>query len=361
MVQHYNIRKRGEQLESIEKKAMFIVEKAVRLMASDIHFIPEQDKAFVEYRINQRLFRQDSISKSICEKIVSHFKFLGGMDIGERRRPQGGSIQVATQGIEVNLRLSTLPSIFQESLVIRILPQTLTSSIATLSLFPQNANHLLSLLENPNGLIIFTGPTGSGKTTTLYSFLVQAVSKMNKRVITLEDPIEKKLPGIVQIQVNQKAGITFHEGFKAILRHDPDIIMVGEIRDKQTAMIAIRAAYTGHLVLTTMHCKNTKDAIYRLKELGIPLFDIEQVLRGIVSQRIVDLHCPYCIKTCTPECRRSWKSRLGIYEILDKTALEGVTRECKGEKVFYHYKSLNDLVNKGIALGYIPERLGDNT
>lgn len=211
-------------------------------------------------------------------------------------------------------------------------------------------------MMHSHGLIVFTGPTGSGKTTTLYSLLNACNDKINRNVITLEDPIEKHADHILQVQVNEKAGITYASGLRAILRHDPDIIMVGEIRDEETAKVAIRAALTGHLVLTTMHTKDAKGAIYRLLEFNVPMQEIQQTVVAIAAQRLLMLRCPFCEGECIPLCKRYRKAkRVSVYELLYGQALSTVLDEAKGKRVNYTYPTLHNLIKKGIALGYLPE------
>ncbi|MDP4156938.1 MAG: ATPase, T2SS/T4P/T4SS family, partial [Bacillota bacterium] len=211
-------------------------------------------------------------------------------------------------------------------------------------------------LKHAHGLIIFTGPTGSGKSTTLYSLLNETAHLFHRNVITLEDPIEKNYDSVLQVQVNEKAGITYATGLKAILRHDPDIIMVGEIRDSETAKIAVRAALTGHLVLTTMHTRDAKGAVYRLHEFGANWLEVEQTLVAVTAQRLVELTCPFCEDECTPFCYSGgrWK-RASVFELLSGKNLHLTMKEAKGVKVDLNYRTLKDVIRKGIALGYIKE------
>ncbi|MEH7384956.1 competence type IV pilus ATPase ComGA [Bacillus sp. JJ1521] len=341
-------------MSEIEQLGDQLIEDAWSMSASDIHFVPKINDAMIQYRLDSDLFNKQTIPKDVCERLISHYKFLAGMDIGERRRPQNGAITLNLKGVTINLRLSTLPTPYNESLVIRILPETPTYSLANLSLFPTMTTKLLSLLKHSHGLIIFTGPTGSGKSTTLYSLLHATKKLFNRNIITLEDPIEKRSEEVLQVQVNEKAGITYAHGLKAILRHDPDIIMVGEIRDTETAKIAVRAALTGHLVLSTMHTRDSKGAIYRLLEFDVSLQEIEQTLIAIAAQRLVDLKCPYCEGKCTPLCKRHRKvRRVGVYELLNGHALTEVMKEARGDKAEYRYEKLKDVIKKGIALGYL--------
>lgn len=341
-------------LSSIEKLAESLVEKACLHRVSDIHLIPRELDALIQLRLDQELFQHAILKRDIFQRLLAHFKFLGGMDIGEKRKPQSGSLMMQIENQRVYLRLSTLPTVFDESLVIRVLPQDNMTSIHFLSLFPHSTRKLLALLQHSHGLLIFTGPTGSGKTTTLYTLLQQAKSLINRNIITLEDPVEKQYDGVLQVQVNERAGITYEKGLRAILRHDPDIIMVGEIRDDETAKIAVRAALTGHLVLTTMHTRDTKGAIYRLLEFGVPYQEIYQTLIGVVAQRLVQIRCPYCKEKCVPLCKIMRKQRqAGIYEFLYGKVLKEVLQEANGKQKVYSYPKLKDMVWRGVAFGYL--------
>lgn len=345
-------------MSSIEQLADRVITDAVRNNATDIHFLPRKNDTLIQLRIGNKILPQFHIPKSECERLISHFKFTASMDIGERRRPQSGSFTYLVNGNVIGLRLSTLPASNSESLVIRLLPQQQQIPFFQLSLFPVMTRRLIALLKHAHGLVIFTGPTGSGKTTTLYSLLNESAHLFHRNVITLEDPIEKNHDQVLQVQVNEKAGISYTTGLKAILRHDPDIIMVGEIRDAQTAQIAVRAALTGHLVLSTLHTRDAKGAIFRLKEFGVNWLEIEQTLVAVTAQRLVELTCPYCIDECSPFCYSygRWK-RASVIELLNGKALSSVFKEVKGEnpEKQHSYKSLKDYISKGIALGYVKE------
>lgn len=341
-------------MQAIEQLSERLIEEACALHASDIHLIPKAQETQIHFRVDDELIEKHSMKKEICDRIISHLKFLASMDIGERRRPQSGALSLETPNINVHLRLSTLPTIYEESLVIRILPQGKIPAIGELSLFQTTTKKLLSILNHSHGLMIFTGPTGSGKTTTLYSLMHYAKRHFNRNIITLEDPVETRSDEVLQVQVNEKAGITYATGLKAILRHDPDIIMVGEIRDRETAQIAIRASLTGHLVLSTMHTRDAKGAIYRLLEFDVSLSEIEQTLIAVSAQRLVQIKCPFCEGPCSPFCRKLRKNRrLSVYEILYGRNLAAVVKEAKGESTVYRYPTLKDVIKKGIALGYL--------
>ncbi|MGM0844265.1 MAG: competence type IV pilus ATPase ComGA [Bacillota bacterium] len=335
-----------------------MLKKAVTKNVTDIHLFPRKDDYLMQHRSNGILTPNVSIPIPEGERLISHFKFMASMDIGEKRKPQSGSFTFHMRNEPLDLRISTLPTTgLKESLVIRILPQQLSLPLEKLALFPASARKLLALLMNSHGLLIFTGPTGSGKTTTLYSLVEHCSSALQRNVVTLEDPVEKFNDSLVQVQVNEKAGVTYSAGLRAILRHDPDIIMVGEIRDEETAEVAIRASLTGHLVLSTLHTKDAKGAVYRLMELGIQWHEIQQSLIGVSAQRLVSLVCPFCGETCLETCTKNpQQKRAAVYEILSGKALNEVLKEAKGELAHYEYPTLTNLLRKGCALGYIPER-----
>ncbi|WP_305801406.1 competence type IV pilus ATPase ComGA [Neobacillus fumarioli] len=341
-------------VSDIEILADRIIADAARNQATDLHIIPRKDDTLIQIRLTNKLIPRLTLPKEDCDRLISHFKFIANMDIGERRRPQNGSIFCDVNGELMGLRLSTLPSNNRESLVIRLLPQQEQIPFHQLSLFPEMTRKLLALLKHAHGLIIFTGPTGSGKTTTLYSLLNETAHLFHRNVITLEDPIEKNYDSVLQVQVNEKAGVTYAAGLKAILRHDPDIIMVGEIRDAETAKIAVRASLTGHLVLSTMHTRDAKGAVYRLHEFGVNWLEVEQTLIAVTAQRLVELSCPFCNGDCLPYCYSygRWK-RASVFELLSGRNLTAAMKAAKGEEIEVNYRTVKDVIRKGIALGYI--------
>jgi competence protein ComGA len=341
---------------SIEELADRMLKDAVTKQATDIHIIPRKHDTLVQFRVAHRLVTRYSFPIEECERLISHFKFSASMDIGEKRRPQNGSYSIVVDHQQIGLRLSTLPGNKKESLVIRLLPEHQSNPSYQVSLFPYMTNKLLALLKHAHGLIILTGPTGSGKTTTLYTLLEKSTNLFDRNVIALEDPIEKESDAVLQVQVNEKAGISYAAGLKAILRHDPDIIMVGEIRDSETAKTAVRAALTGHLVLSTMHTRDAKGAIYRLLEFGVDWIEIEQTLVAVTAQRLVELSCTLCTTECSSACFVCERSKKAcVFEILAGQPLSHVINEARGEKRVYDYATLRKVISKGIALGFIKE------
>lgn len=341
-------------MNSVKRFADEIMKEAYELKASDIHIVPRQHDAVIELRMDRDLATRHVIAKAFSERLVSHFKFLGSMDIGEKRKPQNGALEIQLGDAFIGLRLSTLPTLNDESLVIRIHPQVNVPPLSQLSLFPNSAKTLVSFLKHSHGLLIFTGPTGSGKTTTMYSLLQTAQRELKRRIVTLEDPVEKRSDGMLQIQINERAGVTYAAGLKAILRHDPDIILVGEIRDEETAKVAVRASLTGHLVMTTLHTNDAKGAILRLLDFHITQAEIEQSLLAVAAQRLVEMKCPFCKGNCSSLCKKMRKvRRLSVYELLYGQDLKKVLQEARGEKADYHYQTLSQVMSRGYALGFI--------
>lgn len=336
--------------QPIDIFAEYILYQAFYLHTTDIHFVPTRDSSTIFFRIDANLIPFKSIPNHVCHKMISHFKYLASMDIGEKRKPQSGSLTFQVKDIELYLRISTLPSINDETLVIRIHPQVMSPQLTQLALFPQIANKITSVLQQSHGLYLISGPTGSGKTTTLYS-LLNSKELQHKRIITLEDPVERQYDHMIQVQVNELAGITFENGLKAILRHDPDIILVGEIRDLPTAKIAVQAALTGHLVFGTVHASDTIQTVYRFVDLGITSFELQQVLGGVLSQRLVNTQCPYCSGECHMYCPN--RKRLAIFELLYGVNLQKVFS--KEIHMIQNQTTILDNVKKGYVLGYLSQ------
>ncbi|OMP67685.1 competence type IV pilus ATPase ComGA [Domibacillus epiphyticus] len=339
----------------VEQRIDHILKTAVQMKATDIHLTPKVNGYKMKMRTGGILTVFDSFSIREGEKMISYLKFTASMDIGEKRKPQSGSFKQTINGIPTSLRISTLPAVPQkESLVIRLLPQELVPALSHLTLFPHTAKKLTSLLNHSTGLILLSGPTGSGKSTTLYSMIQQCASKLNKHVITLEDPVEKQHDSLLQIQVNEKAGITYATGLKAILRHDPDVIMVGEIRDEETARMAVRSSLTGHLVLSTIHARDAAGVIGRLLEFGVSHHEIRQTLAGITAQRLVRIHCPLCKGKCEPNCDKGARQAI-VCELLSGAILESILNEVRTGERKILYKKLKDEIGKGIAYGFLSQ------
>ena len=271
-----------------------ILSEGILSRASDIHIEPEEGGVAVRYRIDGVLRQVMKIPRAAGLPLISRIKIISSLDIADRMRPQDGRARVAVNGIPVDLRVSTLPAQLGEKVVVRILDSSRTVlALDSLGLNPDEAAKIRVLLDNRDGVILVTGPTGSGKTTTLYSAL-RHVQSEGVNIVTVEDPVEYRIQGIVQVQVNEKANLTFAAALRSILRQDPDVVLVGEIRDKETAQIAIQASLTGHLVLSTLHTNDAPNAVTRLVDIGVEAFKIATALRGVVAQRLMRRLCPTC-------------------------------------------------------------------
>ncbi len=296
---------------------------ALKAGASDIHLESTAGGLAVKYRVDGVLDHATAVNGiDVAEQIISRLKVLAELDIAERRVPQDGSFRVESMGREIDLRVSIMPSIHGEDAVIRILDKrAMIESYGSLTLealgFDEaSLSTLRSLAQEAYGMLLVTGPTGSGKTTTLYAALTE-IHNGREKIITIEDPVEYQLPGILQIPVNEKKGLTFAKGLRSILRHDPDKIMVGEIRDRETAEIAVQSALTGHLVLTTVHANNVFDVFGRFTHMGIDPYAFVSALNGIWAQRLVRINCPHCAVEVTPtdeELESVGLSRADVYE-----------------------------------------------
>lgn len=317
-----------------------IIENAVLNNASDIHIEPEEFEFRVRYRIDGLLREIMRSNGAMLDSVVSRIKIMANLNIAEKRLPQDGRIGYKTRHKNIDLRVSIVPTIYGEKIVMRVLDKTTFNySLETLGIEKNDLIKLREIIEKPHGIILVCGPTGSGKTTTLYS-LLNILNNVDKNILTIEDPVEYNFKGINQMQVNTKIGFTFANGLRSILRQDPDIIMVGEIRDSETAEIAVRSALTGHLVLSTIHTNDAIGTITRLKDMGIEPFLISSTLVAVVAQRLMRKVCPSCAyeylsderemrllkltqpvklkkgKGCMICNNTGYKGRIGIYELL---------------------------------------------
>lgn len=288
-----------EKTGSITQLTQVIMGGAISMDVSDIHFEPKEEKCRLRVRVDGVLHDVLFLEKEIYERVLSRFKLLAGMKLNITERPQDGRFTVWLGNISMEIRASTLPSNYGENLVLRILNPKSLLSLEELGLRENLLSILKQEIERPNGMIIVTGPTGSGKTTTLYACL-RKINKPEFKIITIEDPIEYKLEGIEQTQVDPAAGYDFANGLRAIVRQDPDVILVGEIRDSETAKIAIQAALTGHLVFTTLHTNDAAGTIARLQALGETPSNIAPALNLVIAQRLVRKVCKECVKFETP-------------------------------------------------------------
>lgn len=271
-----------------------IINQAIATNASDIHIEPFENYVAVRYRVDGVLFESNRIPQSLYSAVSTRIKIMAGMNIAEKRLPQDGRIELETKGRSYDFRVSSLPTVFGEKIVIRVLDRTSFDFTRDKLGFTDSENEIIDkIIRMPYGIVLLTGPTGSGKTTTLYAMLSE-VNTPDKNIVTIEDPVEYMLEGINQVQVNTKAGLTFAAGLRSILRQDPDIIMIGEIRDEETAQIAVRAAITGHLVLSTLHTNDAPGAITRLVDMGVEPYLAADAIVAVIAQRLVRKLCPNC-------------------------------------------------------------------
>ena len=285
----------AEEAEApIVKLVTHIINEAVKVRASDIHIEPLSNKTRVRYRIDGVCQEIHSITKKVQDALISRIKILSGIDITEKRKPQDGRINIEGDGKSVDIRVSTIPTTCGESIVMRLLEKSSALiKLKSLGFSEHDYNNFTSILKRPNGIILVTGPTGSGKSTTLYAALNE-FNSLEKKIITVEDPIEYNIPGINQCEVNEKIGLTFPNILRSILRQDPNVIVIGEIRDVETAGIAVTAALTGHLVLSTLHTNDAASAITRLTNMGVSPFLISTSIQAVVAQRLIRVICSEC-------------------------------------------------------------------
>jgi general secretion pathway protein E len=290
----------AERLKDLASEAPVIrlvnqmIARAVETQASDIHIEPFEDRLRVRYRFDGVLHEAESPPTRLTAAITSRIKIMARLDIAERRLPQDGRLKLAVRGQEVDFRVSTIPSLYGETVVLRVLDRTAVEfDYGKLGLPPAVTANLQRLLDLPNGMVLVTGPTGSGKTTTLYTGLLH-LNSIARKIVTVEDPIEYQLTGINQIQVKPQIGLDFANLLRSILRQDPDVIMIGEIRDLETAQIAVQASLTGHLVLSTLHTNSAAATVTRLRDMGLEDYLITAVIKGVLAQRLVRRLCPHC-------------------------------------------------------------------
>ncbi len=299
------------------KMVNLMIIEAVRQGASDIHIEPEEDTLKIRFRVDGLLHERTGPPKYLQSAVISRIKVMADLDISERRVPQDGRIQMKMEGRDTDIRVSCVPTIFGENVVLRLLDRSqVILELKQLGFSPSILAQYKKLIRCPHGIILVCGPTGSGKTTTLYACL-NAINSEDKNIITIEDPIEYHLAGIRQMQVNPKVGLRFAEALPAILRQDPDVIMVGEIRNAETAKAAVQAALTGHLVFSTLHTNDAPSAITRLVDVGVEPFLISSSVIGVLSQRLVRTICIECKgKGCKVCLETGFRGRIGIFELM---------------------------------------------
>lgn len=356
-----SLRSISEDTSPIVKFVRSTLYDALKSGASDIHLETDQNGLKVKYRIDGVLSHVGGIQGvAQAEQVISRVKVMSELDIAERRIPQDGRFKILVLGREVDLRVSIMPSVLGEDAVLRVLDRQALSeeaqglSLDLLGFAPDIMARFRLLAEEPYGMLLVTGPTGSGKTTTLYG-IISEINHGTDKIITIEDPVEYQLPGVLQIPVNEKKGLTFAKGLRSILRHDPDKIMVGEIRDSETAQIAVQSALTGHLVLTTVHANNVFDVIGRFTNMGVDPYNFVSAMNGILAQRLVRVNCPHCLVNDNPDPALIEKSGLTLNQVKDFTFKKGKgCGQChglgyKGRKAIAELLCFNDLIREMIV------------
>jgi len=350
---------------AVVKLLNFLLATAIRDHAADIHLEPFEEEFRVRYRVDGALLQMESPPRELAAPLISRVKVISKLDIAETRLPQDGRIELAIGGRKVDLRVSTLPTMFGESCVMRILDRANVSlDLNNLGLRTQDQELIESLISKPNGIVLVTGPTGSGKTTTLYSCL-NKINSIDIKIITTEDPVEYDLAGIMQCQVNEDVGLSYAAALRSILRQDPDVILVGEIRDKQTAQIAVEAALTGHLVLSTLHTNDAPSTVTRMIDIGIENFLVAATLEAVVGQRLVRKIDANCRELYTPEPDHLFELQLKPEMIGDKQFAFG--RGCpkcngtgyKGREALFEFMLIGDSLKQMILDGASTAALRD--
>jgi type IV pilus assembly protein PilB len=341
----------------------YILFTAIRDRSSDIHFEPFEDEFRIRYRVDGTLFELRSPPKHLSVALISRIKVLSSLDIAETRLPQDGRIDLKVGGRSVDIRVSTLPTMFGESCVLRILDRSVVSlDIRNLGLRQSELDLVHDLIDRPHGIILVTGPTGSGKTTTLYSAL-NACNDEAIKIVTTEDPVEYDLDGIIQIQVNEDIGVSYAACLRSILRHDPDKILVGEIRDRETAQIAVEAALTGHLVFSTLHTNDAPSAITRMADIGVEPYLLAATLEAIVAQRLVRKICEACRQWYEPPDEVLFELNLTRRDAGDRKFAVGKGCDLchgtgyRGRMALFEFLVINEAMARGITEGWSAGRL----
>lgn len=318
--------------------------QAINDRASDIHFEPFEDEFKIRYRVDGALYEMAPPPKYLALPVASRIKILANLNISEKRMPQDGRIAMSLGGKKIDMRVSTLPTKFGESIVLRVLDRSNASlDLENLGLQDEIFEKVGDIVEQPNGIFVVTGPTGSGKTTTLYACL-RRINDIETKLLTAEDPVEYDLDGIMQVPINEGTGMTFAASLRAFLRQDPDIIMVGEMRDPETAQISVQASLTGHFVLSTLHTNDAPGAVTRFTDMGVEPFLISSTLMGVLAQRLVRTICPKCCSPFEPTENQLQQLGLSVYDIGDKTFYYGRGCETCGDSGYKGRQGIYELL-----------------
>ncbi|OJF94299.1 competence type IV pilus ATPase ComGA [Alkalibacterium sp. 20] len=344
-----------------ESFATHLLTMADSYRTSDIHILPEQKHYDVYFRLNGQMEKQYYLDRDEGTRLISYFKFLSNMDVGERRRPQSGSTTFALSEKAIDCRFSTISNYqSQESLVIRLLKQKDEESFIPGTFFAHEWEKLEKLVQAKSGLLLFSGPVDSGKTTTMYHLIKNRMQGEKQQVITVEDPVEIEESSFLQTQVNETAGVTYEHLLKSSLRHHPDVIIVGEIRDEETAKMVMRGALTGHLIVASIHAKNAEGVLSRMMELGVGLPLLKQTLIGVAFQTLIPLYCPLCDANCQTYCTHynRGEKRVALFEVMTAKELSSmVEKETHAHlSVEPITREFNHLLKKVFVNGYITEK-----
>lgn len=341
----------------IESFAKYLIQNAKEYGTSDIHVLPEKENFNLYFRLNGRMEKQYTIEIEEGVRLISYFKYLASMDVGERRRPQTGSlVYEIAENSRQDLRLSTIADYKgQESLVIRLLELQEEISLENSTFLKHELRFMKQLIAYKSGLVLFSGPVNSGKTTTMYQLVRNRMQQSTMQVITIEDPVEIEEEQFLQIQVNERAGNTYEESLKASLRHHPDIIIVGEIRDEETAQMAVRGALTGHLIIASVHAKNAEGVLARMNELGISLEMLRQTTIAIVFQKLLPLHCGLCEGYCQLHCSHYPvnQKRAALYDVLTSEDIQRITVAGTKVATVKRKRNFNQLLKKVYLYGFV--------
>ena len=341
----------------IETFAKYLIQNAKEYGTSDIHVLPVKESFNLYFRLNGRMEKQYTIETEEAVRLISYFKYLASMDVGERRRPQTGSlVYEISENNQQDLRLSTIADYKgQESLVIRLLELQEEISLENSTFLSDELHFMKRLIAYKSGLVLFSGPVNSGKTTTMYQLVRNRMQQSPMQVISIEDPVEIEEEQFLQIQVNERAGNTYEESLKASLRHHPDIIIVGEIRDEETAQMAVRGALTGHLIIASVHAKNAEGVLSRMNELGVSFEMLRQTIIAVVFQKLLPLYCDLCDGYCRLYCPRFPvnQKRAALYDVFTSKEIQKVTVPgVKGSSI-KRKRNFNHLLKKVYLYGFI--------